>query len=169
MFSLDKNRIISNGVILIDGTTDLPRSLTLESTAAVPGWPFVAHRLDGQQLEKELTSEGWTLFYMGGAIRTIALGFERQKMVNAAMKRIFAAVRSQGCNCVEIDRVAMHSFLGIPYVSVSAHPRHIQQGRVFSAQYRERRVPKLEGIEMNNRRGGPNRFAAPEPPGDRAT
>lgn len=33
-----------------------------------------------------------------------------------------------------------HSFLRIPYVSVSAHPRHIQRGMVFAGEYHTGRL-----------------------------
>jgi hypothetical protein len=71
---------------------------------------------------------------MAGSIRANAFGFERQKMVNAALKRVIASVQLQRCNCLEIDDVATHSFLGIPYITVSAHARHIQKRMVFSGQ-----------------------------------
>jgi hypothetical protein len=35
--------------------------------------------------------------------------------------------------CLEIDDVATRWFLGLPYVSVSGHPRHIQKGVVSLA------------------------------------
>ena len=63
---------------------------------------------------------------MASAIRRRAFGFDRAKRIQAALKRVMSNVR-------EIDGVATHSFLGIPYVSVSAHPRHIQKNMLFSA------------------------------------
>jgi hypothetical protein len=55
-------------------------------------------------------------------------------MIHAALKRLIANVKLQKCNCLEIDDVATHSLLGMPYVSVSAHPRHIQKGMLFSGR-----------------------------------
>ena len=68
---------------------------------------------------------------MAGAIRTTVFGFDRLKMMGAALKRLIKNVKLQKCNCLEIDNVAVHSFLGLPYMSISAHPRHIQKGMVF--------------------------------------
>ena len=45
-----------------------------------------------------------------------------------------ASVREDRCNSLQIQAVEMHSFLGIPYVSVSAHSRHIQKGNIFSPE-----------------------------------
>ena len=63
-----------------------------------------------------------------------AFGFNRARMIHAALQRVISSVQQQKCNCLEIDEVAMHSFLGVPYVSVSAHPRHIQKGILFAGQ-----------------------------------
>ena len=94
----------------------------------------VKSSLNFYELEKELASAGWTFFYMAGKITTTAFGFDRQKTVHTALKRLIASVRLQKCNCLEIDAVASRSFWGMPYVRVSAHSRHIQKGVVFSGQ-----------------------------------
>jgi hypothetical protein len=36
-------------------------------------------------------------------------------------------MKSDGLNCVEIAHVTAKRFLGLPYVTVSARPRHIQE------------------------------------------
>jgi hypothetical protein len=40
-------------------------------------------------------------------------------------------VKSATFNCLEISQVAAKRFLGLPYVSVSAHWRHIQESPVL--------------------------------------
>jgi hypothetical protein len=60
-------------------------------------------------------------------------GFDRQKALHAALKRLIADVKSQHCNSIEITRVMGKSFLKVPYVRVSAHPRHLQKGMCFPA------------------------------------
>ncbi len=122
---------IDAGVILVEKSTLLPYPLRLESDATGSGWAPAANNLDSHQLEQKLATAGWTFFYIAGAIRTIGFGFERQAMIQAAMKRLIAAVKRQGCNCVVIDDVAARSFLGLPHVRISAHARQIQSGRIF--------------------------------------
>jgi hypothetical protein len=56
---------------------------------------------------------------MAGSIRATVFGFNREKTVYAALNRCIKAVKQQRCNCLQIESVEMHSFLGIPYVSVS--------------------------------------------------
>lgn len=132
--SLHVDRIIAPGSILIANDTRLPEPLRLEKDQAATGWVSVADHLDRRQLTTSLAVAGWTFFYMAVAIRRTVFGFDKQKMINTALKRVFAAVKLRGCNCLEIDDVALHSFLGLPYVSVSGHSRHIQEGLVFSGQ-----------------------------------
>jgi len=128
------DRTIRPGAILVKKSTLLPEPLRLENDATANGWARIANDSDGQPLEKKLAAAGWTFFYMAGAITTTAFGFGRSRMIHRALQRLFTTVTLQKCNCIEIDDVATHTFLGIPYVSVSAHARHIQKGMVFSGE-----------------------------------
>lgn len=131
---LDGTRTIGPGAILVQQSTLLPEPLRLEDGSDGTGWSRVEDNPDGRQLEKKLTDAGWTFFYMAGNIRTLGFGFDGQMMIQAALKRLITAVTLQRCNCLEIDDVAMHSFWGMPYASVTAHSRHIQKDMVFSGK-----------------------------------
>jgi hypothetical protein len=127
-------RTVKVGDILIKNSAVLPDTIVLEADSTVPGWAPEMNRLKGPQLERELTKAGWTFFYMAGAIRTNAYGFEPQVVVARALERLIACVKIQNCNCLEIDNVTMRSRLGVPYVKIAGHARHIQKGIVFSGQ-----------------------------------
>lgn len=126
--------MITPGTILIEEGTLLPHSVQLETEPYPSTWMSVRNSLAPCDLDKQLRSAGWTFFYMASQLSTSAFGFDREKVIHAALKRTIAKVKKQKCNCFEIDEVATHSFLGMPYVSVSAHPRHIQKGQVFSGK-----------------------------------
>ena len=126
--------MITAGTILIEKGTLLPEPLRLENESYPSTWMPVQNSPDPFGLERQLNAAGWTFFYMASEISTTAFGFDRGKMIRAALRRIITKVRLPMCNCLEIDEVATHSFLGLPYVSVSAHSRHIQKGRVFSGK-----------------------------------
>lgn len=126
--------MIGSGTILIEKDALHPRCFQLRDDSSPSAWMSVTHNLTPRELEKELSTTGWTFFYMASAIRMTAFGFDRAKTIHAALKHVIANVKRQKCNCLEIDGVAAHSFLGIPYVSVSAHPRHIQKGMLFSGK-----------------------------------
>jgi hypothetical protein len=125
--------MITAGTILIEQNTAYPQCFQVQDAAYPGAWRAVTHILTPREFESELSTKGWTFFYMANSIRTISFGFSRAKMIHSALQRLIAGVRKQNCNCLEVDRVTMHRFLGIPYVSLTAHPRHIQKGMTFSA------------------------------------
>ena len=120
---------ITAGNILVQKGTHLPRSLLLETEADSNGW--VAVNGARSVFEKAIQEEGWTFFFMAGQIKTIVFGFDRQKTLRSALKRLIANVKSQHCNSIEITTVVSKSFLGMPYVRVCAHSRHLQNGSLF--------------------------------------
>ena len=121
---------ITAGSILVEEGTHLPKSLLLQSESSSNGWAAVKDVR--ATFEKAIQQAGWTFFFMAGEIKTTVFGFDRQKAMRAALKRLIAEVKSQHCNSIEITRVVGKSFLSVPYVSVSAHARHLQKGRLFS-------------------------------------
>ena len=68
---------------------------------------------------------------LAGQIKATAFGFDPPTMINTALERLMASVKSDHGNCLQIDQVETRSFLGLPYVSVSAHSRHIHKGFMF--------------------------------------
>ena len=121
---------ITVGSILVEGGTHVPKSLLLQSEANANGWAAVKEARS--MFEKAIHEEGWTFFFMAGEIKATVFGFDRQKALRAALKQLITDVKSQHCNSIEITRIMGKSFLGVPYVSVSAHPRHLQRGVIFS-------------------------------------
>jgi hypothetical protein len=121
---------ITAGRILVEEGTHLPNSLLLQSESSSNGWALVKNARSA--FEKAIQEAGWTFFFIAGEIKTTVFGFDRQKILGAALKRLITNAKSQHCNSIEITSVAGKSFLKVPYVSVSAHPRHLQKGLIFS-------------------------------------
>jgi hypothetical protein len=121
---------IKTGTILIEDGTFLPDALRVESEPCAPGWRSVKN-LDGYGLDRKIHEAGWTFFCLAGEIKTIVFGFEGQKRVRRAVKRILARLKMEKFNSLEITRVASKRFLGVPYVSISARSRHIQERSMF--------------------------------------
>jgi hypothetical protein len=117
---------INAGTILIKDGTFLPEALRLESEPCATGWKLVKN-LDGYGLDRKIHEAGWTFFLLAGELGATVFGFDRQKTVRRAVKRILANLKSGEFNSLEITRVASKRFLGLPYASVSAHSRHIQE------------------------------------------
>ena len=120
--------LITAGDLLVQEGINVPRSLRLPTEPN--GWATVNGTRTA--FEKTIDEEGWTLFFMAGEIKTSVFGFNRQHALRAALRRLIAVVKSQHCNGIEITRVTDKSFLKVPYVSVSAHVRHVQKGQLFS-------------------------------------
>ena len=117
---------ISTGTILIKEGTLLPEGLRVESVPYVKGWKLVKN-LGGNELDRKLCEARWTFYYMAEEIRAVVVGSDLEKMKHRAVKGVVASLKSDRFNCLEIDHVAAECFLGLPYVTVSGHPRRIQE------------------------------------------
>jgi hypothetical protein len=124
---------IKPGTILITEGVLLPESLLLESEPYAYGWRRVK-KLDSNGLDQIISRAGWNFFYIASVIETNAFGSDEKKATRKAIKRIIANLKSKNFNCLEITRVAAKRSLGLLYVSVSAHSRHIQEGHALSGE-----------------------------------
>jgi hypothetical protein len=113
--------------VFIREDTPLPTALTIESEAFLPGWRVV-NNLDRQALTREIEGAHWNFFYLAGETRAIVLGRDRLGTLRRAVKSVLARQEGQKFNSLEITRMVSKRFLGIPFMSVTAHSRHIQEG-----------------------------------------
>ena len=135
---------IKKGTILIEEGTPLPESLRFESEPYSNGWRLVKD-LNGYDLDQKTTKAGWNFFYMAVEIKATVFGFDEEKALRRAVERILTNLKSEKFNCLEITQVAAKSFLGLPYVTVSAHPRHIQESVVL---FRAQRLPEWDQAKL---------------------
>jgi len=117
---------IKTGTILIKDGTFLPDALRFESEPCATGWRLIKN-LDGYGLGRKVPEAGWTFFWLAGEIKATIFGFDVQKTVRKAVKRILANLKPGKFNSLEITDVARKRFLGVRYVTVSAQSRHIQE------------------------------------------
>ena len=117
---------INTGTILIKDGTFLPDALRFETEPCATSWRLVKN-LDGFELGRKISEAGWTFFWVAGELGATVFGLDGQKTVRRAVKRILANLKSEEFKSLEITRVASKRFLGLPYASVSAHSRHIQE------------------------------------------
>ena|SRR2546421_12936019 len=123
---------IHTGSILIEDGACMPDSLRLEGSPYSSGWRSVSN-LGLNELDAAIHKAGWTFFFMAGEIKITSFGFDKNSAMRRAVKRVITDVESHKCNCVEITEVSAKSFLGMPYVNVSAHSRHIQESSAFTS------------------------------------
>jgi hypothetical protein len=126
---------INTGMILIKEDAVLPERLQLEREPYSKGWGLVKH-LDAKGLDRKIREAGWTLFFMANEINGSSVGCDLEKAKRRAVKNALACMKSDRLNCLEIAQVGVKRFLGLCYVSVCAHPRHIQESMfLFHAKY----------------------------------
>lgn len=82
-------------------------------------------------IEKSARRDG-PFFYMAGEVHATAVGSDLEKTTRKAVRKVIASMKSDRFNCLEITQVAEKRFLGLPYVRVSAHLRHIQESMFLS-------------------------------------
>ena len=124
---------IKTGTILIKDGALLPESLRFESGPYSKGWRLVKN-LEGTGLERRIREAAWTFFFMAGAIHVTVIGSGSENTMHRAVKKVIACMNSDRLNCLEIAQVAVKRFLGLTYVTVSAHPRHIQESMFLHAK-----------------------------------
>jgi hypothetical protein len=124
------NNNIRQGTILIENGTVLPKSMTIESEPYSSNWAaLTSTRAD---LERGIEASGWMFFFLAGSMEVKVVAFDKQKAVHTAVDRLIGRAKLLDCNCLDIGEVKMSSLLGVPFASVSAHSRRIQEAQVFT-------------------------------------
>ena len=123
---------INTGTILIQEGTLLPTGVPVESDAFLPGWRAVRN-LDGYGLGRKIDEADWNFFYLAGEIKATVVGREGVAALRRAVQQILAKRTGQKFNSLEIAKVVSKRFLGVPYLKVFAHSRHIQEGMYLAA------------------------------------
>ena len=104
----------------------LLQSLGIESEPYCKNWRSLGI-LDSSVLDHKLRAAGWNLFFMAEELRAVVPAWGGENTVRRGLKRLLAQTRLQHFNCLEVSHILRRRFFGIPYVSVAAHPRHIQE------------------------------------------
>lgn len=125
--------MITPGTILIDKDKLRPHFFAVEGDMYPDPWMSVKPSMAPSELEEELAASGWTISYVPGEVRTTAFGVDRRKIIHRAMKRLIRSASIQNCNCLEIQDLETQSFLGLTYLTVSAHLRVVQMIPAHSA------------------------------------
>jgi hypothetical protein len=114
------------GTILIKEWPVMTQFFGLESEPYSGNWSLIK-ALDGFALNRKIHAAGWNFFFMATELRVVFLGALGAKKMQNALKRVLGKVKGQDFNCLEVTGIVAKRFLGVPYTTVSAHSRHIQQ------------------------------------------
>ena len=101
--------------------------LAVESEPYFGNWRSLG-MVDGQALDHKVRAKGLSLFFMAGEITAVVPAWDGTNTLRRGVKRLLAQTRLQHLNCLDVTDIRRKYFLGIPYLSISANPRHIQEG-----------------------------------------
>lgn len=143
---------VQTGTVLIREGLLLPEALNVESERYTDHWRLVSapHHVG---LDDKIRAAGWNFFFMAACTSAIALGSRGIKTTGRALRRLLANVRLQDFNSLEVTAISSGHFLGVPYTTVSAHSRHIQEGWLLAGAVERKRVRKATEWATGNGHG----------------
>ena len=127
------------GTLFMQTGTLIPRSLGVETESCSPGWKRITS-LDGDSFDRKVRNAGWSFFFLAAKMQVMVWGHCTDKIVSKAVRRVLAKARPAQFNCLELTELSARRFCGIPYVHLSAHSRHIQEGAVLPDIAERKRV-----------------------------
>jgi hypothetical protein len=130
---------IKAGTIMMKAGTIIPQSLRVETELYSQGWEII-NNSDTDAVDRDIRPADWNFFFLAASIQATALGYWGEKTVRRAMERVLAKAEPSKFNCLEITGISAKQFLGLRYVHVSAHSRHIQKSP-FLQELAERAEP----------------------------
>lgn len=114
------------GTILLKEWPGMPQLIGLETEPGFGEWIMVKAP-DAVTLDRKIHAAGWNYFFMAAEVTAMFFGSLSATKLQRALKRILANVKQQHFNGLEVTAIVPRHFLGVPYVTVSAHSRHMQQ------------------------------------------
>src|SRR5579864_8652899 len=128
---------IQVGTILIKEWPGMPQLIGFETESGFGEWRMVKVP-DAFTLDRKIHAAGWNLFFMASEDKAMFFGSLGAAKIQNALERIVAKVKPQNFNGLEITAIVARHFLGMPYVTVSAHSRHMQHScHLDSAETRQ--------------------------------
>jgi hypothetical protein len=125
------------GTILMREWPGMPTLIGVETEALFDGWSTVKVP-DTSPLDRKIRAAGWNFFFMATEVKAMFFGSLSATKIQSALRRILAKVKLQHFNGLEVTELVARNFLGVPYVTMSAHSRHLQHScNLDSAEARQ--------------------------------
>jgi hypothetical protein len=115
------------GKLFIREDAILPGGLIIETETFLPGWRAVRD-CNGYRLGRRIEEVNWNFFFLAGEVTATLLGRVGPSTLQRAVASIVAKPAARKFNSLEVSTTRSRWFLGIPFVTVTGHFRHIQQG-----------------------------------------
>ena len=141
---------IQAGTMMVQQSASM-QPLGIESEPYSGNWSSLGI-LESSGLDRKVRAAGWSLFFMAGELRAVVPAWGGQNTLRRGVKRLLHQTRLQHFNCLEVSHILKKRFLGIPYLSIAAHFRHIQEGcQIQSIEQRSRMaVPLARGAAIKS-------------------
>jgi hypothetical protein len=117
---------LRTGSVIMRAGTVTPERMELESEGFCEGWDRIRN-IDADALKQSLRAAGWHMMCLADGLQAVAVGAFEQDTVERATASLLAKLKPQMYNCVEVTEISYRSFIGVPYVHVTGHARHIQR------------------------------------------
>jgi hypothetical protein len=114
---------VQTGTILM---SQWPVLFDLQSEPYSGQWSLV-EGLDGFALDRKIRAAGANFFFIASQVKAMFLGAPRAEKIKNALTRILGKVSERHYNSLEVTGIVSKHFLGLHYVVISAHPRHLQR------------------------------------------
>jgi len=118
---------IQVGTILMKDWPGIMQVPGLESEPCSGEWSALKV-LDSFALDRKIHAAGWNFFFVAAEVKVMFFGAVGAAKIEGALRGLLQKVKPQHFNSLEITGIVAKHFLGVPYVTVSAHSRHMQQG-----------------------------------------
>lgn len=114
------------GTILMKQWPGMPPLMGFEADLSFGEWSMV-EAPDAVPLESKIQAAGWNFFYIADEVKAMYFGSLGATKLKNAVHRILAKVKLQNFNGLEVTGVVARHWFGVPYVTVYAHSRHMQE------------------------------------------
>jgi hypothetical protein len=114
------------GTILMKEWPGMPQLIGFETEPGFGEWSMVKVP-DAFTLDRKIRAAGWNFLFMAAEVKAMFFGSLTAAKVQSALKRILAKVKQQHFNGLEVTAIVGRHLFGVPYVTVAAHSRHMQQ------------------------------------------
>ena len=138
---------IQCGAMMVYQSANL-QSLAVESEPYCRNWRSLG-TVESSGLDRRVRAKGWSLFFMAGEITTLVPGWEGHNALRRGAKRLLSQIRLQYFNCLEVTDISRKYYLGVPYLTISANPRHIQEDSQIDSMAQRAQDSSVEAQTAN--------------------
>jgi hypothetical protein len=118
------------GTVVVQADTFIPASVWAQRETFCPGWQAITN-LNGDDLDRQIRKDGWNFIFMCGALQGTSWGSWSHVAIRCAAIRVLKKTQATKLNAFEITGIRARRFLGVPYVVVTGHSRHVQKSTVL--------------------------------------